>query len=134
MARRIGMRALALIMVCFLAACGDAQPTTSGDSGVEGVVHLGPQCPVEVAGQPCDDQPAGGVAVTVSLQVAGEMYGAGDPVAQTTTDALGRFRIAVPPGDYVVTAEAGMYCEFMDAHVVADEYVEVDVPCDTGIR
>lgn len=128
------MRALGLILAILLVGCADEQPEVAGDSGVEGLVHLGPQCPVETEGEPCDDQPAAAVEVTVSEQVAGEMYGAGEPVAQTTTDALGRFRVAVPPGDYVVTAEAGMFCEFMDAHVTAGAYVTVDVPCDTGIR
>ena len=127
------MRAVALLLALGLVGCGDEQSAAT-DSGVEGVVQLGPQCPVEVEGQPCDDKPAAAVEVTVSKQVPGEMYGGGEPVAHTTTDALGRFRVAVKPGAYVVTAEAGMFCEFMDTRVVAGEYVTVDVPCDTGIR
>ena len=70
----------------------------------------------------------------IAEQLPGELYGAGEPVAETTTDAEGRFRVAVPPGAYVVTAEAGMSCEFIDAVVTAGEVTVVDVPCDTGIR
>ncbi len=119
--------------VLALGGCGDAAPA-AGTSGVTGTVHLGPQCPVETPDQPCDDRPAAGVEVTVSEQVPGEAYVAGATVARGTTDADGTFRIAVAPGSYVVTAEAGMSCELMDARVAEDAYTSVDVPCDTGIR
>lgn len=55
-------------------------------------------------------------------------------VARTTTGADGSYRVAVAPGDYVVTAEAGMSCELMDARVPPRAYTKVDIPCDTGIR
>lgn len=109
-------------------------PGDRPDSGVDGRVHLGPQCPVEVAGEPCPDEPAVGVEVTVHEQLPGEAYGGGAVVARVTTDDEGAFRVALPPGDFVVTAEAGMSCEFMDVTVAAGEYSTVDVPCDTGIR
>lgn len=119
----------------FLAGCGTEGSAPAGDqSGVAGRVHLGPQCPVETAGDPCADEPAAGVDVTVAEQLPGELYAAGEVVATTTTDADGRFRVEVPPGRYVVTADAGMSCELMDARVMAGAYSLVDVPCDTGIR
>jgi hypothetical protein len=117
-----------------LAGCGDEQPASEPRSGVTGTVHLGPQCPVEMPDEPCDDEPAAGVPVTVSEQLPGEAYGAGEVVARGETDADGSFRIAVPPGEYVVTAEAGMSCELMDARVTDGAWTRVDVPCDTGIR
>jgi hypothetical protein len=55
-------------------------------------------------------------------------------VARATTNADGRYRILVAPGDYVVTADAGMSCELMDARVTNGAYAEVDIPCDSGIR
>lgn len=126
---------LTIGLLLALTACGseEAGPDTP-DSGVQGLVHLGPQCPVEIQGQPCDDQPAADVVVTVHEQVPGESYTTGPEVARGTTDADGHFRIAVAPGEYVVTAQAGMYCEIMDARVTDSAWVEVDVPCDTGIR
>lgn len=120
--------------ILILAGCGDEQPTAETQSGVTGHVHLGPQCPVEIAGETCADQPAANVTVTVSEQIPGESYAAGKVVAHGTTDADGSFRIAVVPGDYVVTADAGMSCELMDARVSKGTYAGVDVPCDTGIR
>jgi hypothetical protein len=121
-----------------LASCGEQEPagdaTPATDSGVAGSVHLGPQCPVETVDDPCDDKPAANVTVTVSEQTPGEAYVAGKVVAQGKTDADGDFRIDVAPGEYVVTAAAGMSCELMDARVDKGEYAAVDVPCDTGIR
>jgi hypothetical protein len=115
-------------------ACGDQRPPAEPDSGITGVVHLGPQCPVESSADPCEEQAAAGVTVIVSEQIPGEAYAAGEEVARTTTAADGTFTVALGPGEYVVTAEAGMYCELMDARVTRGTYAEVDVPCDTGIR
>ncbi len=74
------------------------------------------------------------MTVIVSEQVPGDAYVAGTEVAQTTTTPDGTFKVALAPGEYVVTAEAGMSCELMDARVARGEHTEVDVPCDTGIR
>jgi hypothetical protein len=121
-----------------LAGCGDGgsvgRPDDQPASGISGQVLLGPQCPVESVDEPCDDVPAADVLVTVSEQIPGESYGAGERVATTRTDADGAFELALPPGAYVVTADAGMSCELMDARVVAGEHTTVEVPCDTGIR
>jgi hypothetical protein len=119
-----------------LTACGDrTQPTTTtDDAGVSGRVTVGPQCPVVRAGQPCPDKPAAGVPVTVAEQRPGDVYGAGDVVARTTTRDDGTYRVAVAPGSYVVTADAGMSCELMDVRVSAGAYATADVSCDTGIR
>lgn len=127
--------ALAAGLLIFV-ACGDERPTVEPqeESGVTGLVHLGPQCPVESPDDPCEDQPASGVIVIVSEQAPGEAYAAGEEVARTATAADGTFSVEVAPGEYVVTAEAGMSCELMDVRVVSGKYDEVDVPCDTGIR
>ncbi|WP_460712551.1 carboxypeptidase-like regulatory domain-containing protein [Nocardioides dilutus] len=126
---------LLVALLLALAGCGEGPSgTEEPPAGVTGTVTLGPQCPVEQADQPCPDAPAADVVVVVAKRLPGEAYAAGETVASDTTDADGAFRIAVPPGEYVVTAQAGMSCELMDAVVVAHEYVEVDVPCDTGIR
>lgn len=118
-----------------LAGCGDhSSGTTLDQSGVIGRVHLGPQCPVETEGDPCEDKPAAGSKVTVAKQRPGDSYAGGEVVARTTTDADGNYRVAVAPGKYVVTADAGMSCERKDARVGAGAYSKVDISCDTGIR
>ena len=122
--------------VSFLAGCGDSGPETTRDqSGVAGRVHLGPQCPIETeVADPCADMPAARSTVTVAKQLPGESYASGEVIARTTTDADGRYSVDVAPGRYVVTSDAGMSCELMEARVTASAYSKVDIPCDTGIR
>jgi len=115
-------------------ACGGEQPATEPDSGVTGVVQLGPQCPVESSREPCDEKPAAQVTVIVSEQIPGEGYAAGKEVARTTTAADGTFTVALDPGAYVVTADAGMSCELMDARVARATFATVTIPCDAGLR
>lgn len=123
------------LAVSILAGCGDQDPgTTLDQSGVAGRVHLGPQCPVETEGDRCADEPAAASRVTVAKQLPGDSYSGGEVVARTTTDSDGSYRVAVAPGEYVVTADAGMSCELMDARVTTGAYTTVDIPCDTGIR
>lgn len=117
-----------------LVGCGSQSPTATTPSGLTGLVHLGPQCPVETVPDPCEEEPAPRVTVTVSEQIPGDSSTAGKLVASTTTDTHGSFRVAVPPGDYVVIADAGMSCEPTIAHVTKGSYAEVDIACDTGIR
>lgn len=123
-----------VVGVLLLAGCGDGGPATTAGAGVTGLVTLGPQCPVVTTDDPCPDRPAAGVAVTVSDRVPGDSYAAGKVVARATTDSDGVYRIAVGPGEYVVTAVAGMSCAVMDATVTRGSYSQVDIPCDTGIR
>lgn len=125
-----------VVAVSSLAGCGDqVRPEATRDqSGIYGRVQLGPQCPVETEDDPCADKPAAGARVTVARRLPGDSYAAGEAVVRTTTDADGTYRVAVAPGSYVVTADAGMSCELMDARVTAGAYSKVDIPCDTGIR
>jgi len=125
---------MAIPVILALSGCGTHEPASSAGAGVTGLVHLGPQCPVETAARPCKDSPAAEVTVTVSQQIPGDAYAAGRVVARATTKADGTFRITVAPGDYVVTADAGMSCELMDARVLEAGYSKVDIPCETGIR
>jgi hypothetical protein len=130
-----GVRTVTLAAgILVLAGCADESPEAKTQSGVTGRVHVGPQCPVETSGDACEDQPAAHVDVTVSEQIPGDSYAAGEVVARATTNADGSYRIVVAPGDYVVTADAGMSCELMDARVTNGVYAKVDIPCDTGIR
>jgi hypothetical protein len=117
-----------------LAGCGESTPAEQANSAVIGQVHLGPQCPVQHVADPCEDEPAVHATVTVAEPVPGDPTATGKLVAQTTTDPDGHFRIAVPPGQYVVTADAGMSCDRPAAHVTAGADSKVDIACDTGIR
>jgi hypothetical protein len=132
---RLGAVITVALAVPLLAGCGDQGPGTARDqSGVAGRVHLGPQCPVQNEGDPCKDEPAAGSRVTVAERLPGNPEAAGTVVARTTTDAHGRYRVAVPSGRYVVTADAGMSCRLVDVRVTPGAYSKLDIPCDTGIR
>ena len=120
-----------------LGACGSPDgevDDTKAHSAVVGTVTLGPQCPVEGEGQPCPDQPASGVQVTVARPSPTDQLVIGATVATGTTDADGTFRIEVPAGSYAVTAAAGMFCEVVLVELGEGAEVTVDVTCDTGIR
>lgn len=115
------------VLIAMLAGCGE-QSRGEPASGILGRVHLGPRCPVQTADHPCPDAPAAGVTVTVSAP------GAGDLVARTHTTRSGTFRVAVAPGQYVVTADAGMSCVRQEVRVSPGRDTSVDLSCDTGIR
>ena len=134
------MRVPGLVIVAValgsLAGCGE-QGSPEADreqSGIDGRVHLGPQCPVEQEDHPCPDEPPQGSTVSILRHVSENSESVGDVIARTKTDADGSFRLTVAPGSYVVTADAGMSCELVDVEVTASAHSRVDVACDTGIR
>lgn len=131
--RSLAATALASALLVF-AGCGSDDVSDRTPSGVTGRVTLGPTCPVESAETPCPDRPAANAAVIVSEALPGAARTAGPTVAEGTTDSHGYFRIAVHPGDYIVTARAGMSCEPVGARVPHNAYVTVALACDTGIR
>ncbi len=111
-----------------LAACGSAPPA---DTGVEGVVTIGPTCPVVQVGQDCPDQP-----YAADLTVANPH---GKIIARATADADGRFRIALAPGDYVLEAKAANDSPFPAAAtfpfaVQEGIWTHLDLTLDSGIR
>jgi hypothetical protein len=99
------------------------------DSGISGLTVAGPQCPVQVAGQPCPPKP---VSAHVAVQDA-----AGHELATFVSDAQGRYRVALPPGDYVLVSggDSGLpFLKPVQVMVVAGRYVELQLMLDTGIR
>jgi hypothetical protein len=123
-------RVLALFLL--LAACGGASSMEDLDSGIVGVVLLGPQCPVVQEGSPCPDEPiAADVVVTDTAS--------GREVASARSGEDGRFRISVPPGQYVVQASTESTggpptAKPVNVTVEPHQFTEVTVPVDTGIR
>jgi len=118
-----------LVFALLLAACGgggDAEPGT----GVEGIVSVGPQCPVETLDSPCPDLPyAGDVQATAS----------DDTVTTVTTDAQGRFTMDLVPGSYTlsaVTESGGGPPTPIPQTVVVEQgsYIQVTLEVDSGIR
>lgn len=103
-------------------------------SGLRGVVMLGPICPVvQNPPQPgCEDRPYA-TAVVISR--------ASNPArafAQTKSTETGEFEVALPPGDYLVSAGPSNvslpHCTTQPVAVPAQGYVGVIINCDSGIR
>ena len=117
-----------LALVLILVACGSAPPAATG---VEGVVTIGPTCPVVQIGQDCPDQP-----YAADLTVANQH---GKIITRASADADGQFRIALAPGDYVLEARAADDVPFPAAAtfpfaVQEGIWTHLDLTLDSGIR
>ena len=103
------MRRLICASAILIAGCG-GQGSAVPDSGVLGVVTIGPTCPVEQVG------------ATVST---------------VTSDSDGRFSAALAPGDYrVESAQSAQIPSLAPVPVTVrpDAYTRVSVRFDSGIR
>lgn len=100
-----------------------------GESGIEGLAVIGPNCPVEQVGTECPDEP---YLATVAV-----MNGSGEEVTSFTADSDGRFRVALEPGGYTLQPENGNPFPQADSQmvvVVAGNYTQVVIQFDSGIR
>jgi hypothetical protein len=116
-------------------ACGPDLATTPGpssppDSGVRGIVLLGPTC----ADQDVDASPC--VSPYAARLVIVDADGTG--VASVDSAADGTFQVTLPPGDYQILGDAGPdgdpTAQPVAVSVPPDTFVDVEVDYDTGIR
>jgi hypothetical protein len=118
---------------------GDYRATISVDrpapvsraSGIDGLVTLGPLCPVVREDEPCPDRP---FEATLAIKDAG-----GRELARVRSDAAGRFAIDLPPGRYVIEPQpVGTsrlpYASPVEVTVVQAQRAAVLVEYDSGIR
>jgi Carboxypeptidase regulatory-like domain len=104
LSKRLRWLQLVVTVVCVtmlagLAACGVSSGGRTGPRGtISGDVVAGPTCPVERITNPCPPAPVQNRQLSILTQ-------SGTVVATTTTDDLGRFRVEVPPGSYVVRVQ-----------------------------
>lgn len=98
-------------------------------SGIQGIVTIGPTCPVERPDSPCPDR-----AYPTTIVV---MDSTGAEVARAPTDASGQFLVSVSPGDYTLTeVTSGVFPHpvAVAVHVPPDTYTFVHIMLDSGIR
>lgn len=98
-------------------------------SGIQGLVTIGPTCPVERPDSPCPDR-----AYQTTIIV---MDSTGAEVLRAPTDASGRFLISLGPGDYTLTeVTSGVFPRpvLTPVHVSPDAYSYVHIMLDSGIR
>lgn len=115
------------VLVLLLAACS-SQPTVT-DSGIEGQVFIGPNCPVVQQGQECPDQP---YQATLTVNNPN-----GRKIVQVQTDAEGRFKILLEPGEYILHPESPNVMPYAGEQtftVQAGKFTQVTVNYDSGIR
>jgi hypothetical protein len=121
-------RIVPVLVAVALAACG-GQGAGDGTSGIRGQALAGPQCPVEMANSPCPDLPWEGTVVATDTS-SGDRF-------TVNTDAEGRFELALLPGTYDVSIDAGSDLPFAKPQTVTVEdgsFTEIVVSVDTGIR
>jgi hypothetical protein len=117
------------MLTLLMAACGNqaAQPGT----GIQGVVQIGPTCPVERINSPCPPHP---LAATVVVRNS-----SGAEVTRVHSGADGRFKVDVAPGTYTVVGlnigSGGMPRPIpTSVTVTAGSYAVLNVEYDSGIR
>ncbi|HEY2803543.1 MAG TPA: carboxypeptidase-like regulatory domain-containing protein [Actinomycetota bacterium] len=119
-------RVLALGVGVLLAACGRSAASRD-DSGVQGLVRVGPTCPVEQAESPCPDRP-----LATELRIVG----GSDAVATVRSGDDGRFRVALDPGSYTISsAKPGLpSLRPVEVTVRPHAFTSVMLSFDSGIR
>jgi hypothetical protein len=122
------MRRLVTVIVALaLAACGGEG---EGDtSGIRGRAVAGPQCPVEVEGSPCPDQPFQGTVIATDMASGNDFT--------VETDPEGRFELRLAPGTYEVSIVSGSpppFAKPQTVEVQTGAFTVITVAVDTGIR
>jgi len=119
-----------LLFLCalLLASCSPATPTPPADSGIEGQVFIGPNCPVVRVGEECPDQP-----YQATLTVNNPK---GERIVQIQTEEDGQFKIPLPPGEYILHSESDGITHAGEQTVIveAGAFTQVIVNYDNGIR
>lgn len=118
-------------LVLLPAACAKGNLAGATDSGIHGIVLLGPMCPVEQANSPCPDAP-----MQIEVRIIDEH---GAEIAKAQSGADGRFTVMLDPGTYelvaVLPAGGGSRsAQPVTVTVSAHSFAEAKVLVDSGIR
>ena len=121
---------IAATLIALACVTALAETPAPGTSGIEGTMVVSPSRPGPIRK---DEGPS--VAPVGNTQF---VVKAGDATVKTfTTDAEGRFQVALPPGHYVVLREeaaprVGRWS--FEADVVAGQMTKVNWTADSGMR
>ena len=116
-------------MLLLAVSCSGDPPTASG---IEGVVIIQPTCPEAQNSDPCESAPFKTTLIIRELE-------SGDEAATVQTAEDGTFRIALPPGAYIVepVEPESFVAPFADPQIVTvheGEYSAIEVVYDSGVR
>lgn len=115
-------------LLMLLTACSSLSPTPF-DSGIQGQVTIGPVCPAVQPGMDCADKP-----YQASFTV---LTSKGKEFTRFESDADGVFKIALPPGDYILRPESPDFLPHADEQpftVLEGQFIRLTVIYDSGIR
>lgn len=129
-----------LFTLCLLAlffagvACDGGDNDLEGfplDSGIQGLVTIGPVCPVVQEGTACPDEP-----YQADIAILDED---GDEVVTFESGENGRFRVNLFPGRYTIVPAspntgAPPFADEQQVEVLAGSFTEVAIMYDSGIR
>jgi hypothetical protein len=106
-------------------------PVAQAAPGIDGLVTLGPMCPVQRADQPCPDRP---YEATLVIRTA-----TGASVGRVQSDVNGRFAIDLPGGRYIIEPQLVgparlPFASPQEVIVPSGGRAFVTIPYDTGIR
>lgn len=121
----------ASLILQFVAGLIDDFDGPPNESGIRGLVTIGPMCPVLQKGVPCPDLP-------FSAKIVIET-GMGAEVASVVSGDDGMFQIELDPGSYVLVPEspnpgAPPIAQEQAVEVIEGGFTEVLVHYDSGIR
>lgn len=113
------------------AACDGSSPLLGPDAaqGIEGLVLLGPQCPVQREDEPCPDEP-----YEADIRILDTDR---DRITAVRSGSDGRFRVGLEPGAYILDPVSGDPFPTASAILVEvepDVFTSVTIHFDTGIR
>jgi len=110
---------------------GTEPPTpTALDSGIQGIVLLGPVCPTSgPEASPCLTPYAASLVITDTD---------GNVITRVASGPDGKFQVLLPPGDYVIQPDNGPDGNPSSipqpVTVAPDEFEQVEVDYDSGLR
>ncbi|MDP3953768.1 MAG: hypothetical protein Q8P99_03035 [bacterium] len=120
---------------CEFTTCPNVYGILPYNSGVRGVVTLGPTCPVErIPPDPnCADKP---YKTTIKIFHVNNLNSA---FLSVDSDEDGVFFASLPPGEYILDAGEGNNsgpptCGRSQVTVAPDSFTPITISCDTGIR
>lgn len=121
---------LLAVLSAFVSGCGsDDLLGPEAAQGIVGTVLIGPQCPVQPIDGSCPDRP---YEATIEVRVRD-----GGSVTTVRSGSDGTFRVGLRPGLYTLEPRSGNpfpHAQAQDVEVRADEFSEVTIVYDTGIR
>ncbi len=103
---------------------------SSSVSGIQGVVTIGPLCPVVREGEECPDKP-----YSVDLIVTNE--GGTRIIKEFTSAEDGSFKFNIVPGTYKITNKTSSVlprCDTGPIVVTKNAFTTQNISCDSGIR